>query len=149
MLFLIGDDVVEHLKHCRRKVSGFAALILLFSLLFIILCQSSMIVPNADKKCSDPVHAGNSSEKKHEFILPITISDFHNKSVVLVKARNNSQPFNDKRLNIILFISILLDSFTLTWFYKIIKFVNSIFTSVSEISLFLGGKAPPSYLKLI
>lgn len=126
-----------------NKLAVFLAI--LFS--FTVLCPSYMGMSENEKMHSDS--AASSIERVYNLILPIAIPDTQIRSgLISIQAKNSFLQPNNKWINALLFVSILLYGCCMILsFYRINLPIQAVFAYSSEISLRIGGHAPPARIR--
>ncbi len=124
-----------------------AALILAILFLCMVLFPSHKGIPESERMHSHPA-AANPSKQFYNYILPITTLNFESGSAMIsFQVKNNFHKSNNNWLNALFFINILLYcSYMAIWFFNNDKPVPTAFDHSSEISLRIGGHAPPIYI---
>jgi hypothetical protein len=126
-------------KSRRRQAVVFLSLILIF----MIICSAPEIQTNWKSDETQPVQT-SSGENRHEFMLPISLPDSQVfNGTLLAKARFVSIQSRNKLL-FVTFSSLLLLGCVELWKHSAFKVIQNIYHHKPEMSLRLGGHAPPA-----
>jgi hypothetical protein len=126
-----------------KKLAVFLAILFLCT----VLCPSLMGMLENEKMHSDS--AASSIERVYNFILPIAIPDTQIRSgLISIQAKNSLLQPSNKWINALLLVSILLYGCCMILsFYRIELPIQAAFAYSSEISLRIGGHAPPARIR--
>ncbi|NLU36166.1 MAG: hypothetical protein GXX01_03980 [Clostridiales bacterium] len=116
------------------------ALFLAMLFLCIALFPSHLEMPGSERHAYSAVH----------FIIPAISTEFQSGTAMIsTQVRNDFQQADNKWFNILLYSNVLLlCSSMLFWFYNNDRLVPTVLAYSPEISLRIGGHAPPVRLGL-
>ena len=126
--------------HMLNKIAFYLAVLFLS----MVLLPSHMGM-QVDASIHPHSAAANPDNQLYKFILPITTHDFQSGSeMISIQVKNNFNQSNNKWLNALLFFGVLLYCcYMVIWFFRNDRPVPTALAYSSEISLCIGGHAPP------
>ena len=132
-----------------RKILAIILVFILVALLISMAYSSSQDwMPKFNDSSTTPVT--EAGERQITFMLPVTLPDNQvvTGTAMLIQARNNTMQPIRKWSNGLLFLGLLLYGFAIAWIVRWNRPIHGMTENKSEISLYLGGHAPP-YITMI
>jgi hypothetical protein len=132
-------SILKTISYNRKQAMAFLSIVLII----VIVCSSPDMLSDYRLSGKHPVQAG-SYESRHEFMLPISLPENQvADGILLAKTRFGPLQSRNRLMFILISRSILLFGCMELWKHNAFKFLQDVFHNKPELSLRIGGHAPP------
>jgi hypothetical protein len=138
-------DGLDRLKYAGRVFIP-ASLILCVIIVFTSICPSHVLFSRQESRGVSPADSG---EKFYRIVLPVVLPDNQAAAgTVFIQEKSSIQPTHSKWIAILLFVCILLYGCTVPLITCLNRPIRTLLEYKSEISLRMGGHAPPACIRV-